>query len=118
MVAILSLSGNELSHDCAEVVHHMRMLGINGDVTCNRTMLDGQLEHGCRVVVAEKDPIPAVQSLWERMQQLYGLDCAHVRIESDVRSGCVLDVLRPSACPSATRAAIDPPRKTSSQRNE
>jgi hypothetical protein len=105
VVAVLSLSGPRLSADCREVVQSMRDLGISGDVTCNTTLLDGAVERGCRAVVAGDRPLGSVKLLWEAVRAPHGLTCAHVKVESDAVSGCVLDVLRPSACPGKQRPA-------------
>ena len=101
-MAILSVSGN-LKGGCAEVIDAMRRLGINGDATPNTTVLDGQLEQGCRDVIASQDRSDeAVRRLWDDVRGECGLTCAHVTISRDVKQGCVLDVLRPSACPGAS----------------
>ena len=55
MVAVLSISGSNIMNDCSEVILLMKTLGINGDVTSNKTILDGNLENGCRIYVASKN---------------------------------------------------------------
>ena len=101
MVAILSVSGNKMSSNCHEVVDAMRALGIHGDVTCNLTFLDGTVEHGCRALIATKTPKRDLQRLWQSLQTTLDLKCAHASIASDSQSGCVLDIVRPSSCPSS-----------------
>ena len=97
MVATLSLSGKELSSDCAEVIHHMRSLGIEYDG--QPTVLDGTIENGCRVVIAAKDPERRLRVLWEALKGPYKLSCAHeggAGRHERLHTGC----LRLSACPS------------------
>ena len=99
MPAHLSVSGPGLSRGCTEVVRAMRDLGVCGDVTPNISVVDGNYERGCRVVVASQPHARHAQDLWETLRTRHALTCAHVRIGDDPTSGCVLDVFRPSACP-------------------
>jgi len=55
----LSVSGVKLGNDCASVVEAMRALGIAGDVTPNRTLVDGGEEPGCRASSAKKPLVDA-----------------------------------------------------------
>ena len=99
MVAILSLSGSQLSSNCKEVLLHMKLLGISGDVTCNATLLDDRIENGCRVVVASNPAEANAKRLWDALYERFSLSCAHVVVQEDVKSGCVWDVFRSSRCP-------------------
>lgn len=95
----LSVSGDMLERDCGNVLEALCRLGINGDVTPNRTILDGMVEHGCRVVLASRKK-EDVKRLWTDLRKRCALTCAHVRLqESDVMEGCVLDAIAPSKCP-------------------
>ena len=70
----IAISGGSISHDCIEVAGLMRFLRINGDVTKNISVLDGEIEHGCRIRVAE----PAQQNiklLCGKIQTLLEPDC-------------------------------------------
>lgn len=78
---------------------HMLVLGIRGDVTPNQTVTDSGLEQGCRAVLASRDEKRDTAQLWQRIRARHNVACAHAKIERDVESGCVLDVLRPSQCP-------------------
>lgn len=99
--ATLSLSGGSLSERCVEVALLMRDLGLQGDVTVNKTVLDGRFEHGCRALVVGADAKRDAWTLWKRAEASYSLRCAHVEVRSH-ESGCVYDVYRESACPDAT----------------
>jgi hypothetical protein len=96
MVGVLSISGN-ISTDCDEVIYLMKKLGINGDVTCNKTILDGNVENGCRIRIASSY-MEHTKLLWKTIQENLGLTCAHVNI-SESKDGCVFDVFRESLCP-------------------
>lgn len=106
MVATLSLSASDFSSDCREVVMYMRLLGFTGDVTTNTTIIDGGIERGCRAILASKNELEDVKTLWTKLKSSYDLTCAHVKIETDTKSGCVLDVIRPSSCPGNPRASV------------
>ena len=95
-VATLSMSSVEFAADCRDVVAHMRMLGIQGDVTCNTTVIDGDVERGCRARIASSTPRDDARALWERLSSAYKLTCAHISIDHDRFSGCVLDAFRAS----------------------
>ena len=79
---------------------HMRDLGLNGDVTCNKTILDGRFENGCRALVVGPSAKEDAWRLWKRLEATQSLRCAHVDVGSRV-SGCVYDVYRESSCPDA-----------------
>ena len=108
MVAVLSVSGNKVSSNCHEVVAAMRTLGLHGDVTCNLTLLDGTVEHGCRALIATKTPKDDLRRLWQALQATLELTCAHASITSDSHSGCVLDIVKPSSCCSCNGSAPCP----------
>lgn len=97
MVAVLSISGSNIMNDCSEVILLMKTLGINGDVTSNKTILDGNLENGCRIYVASKNREDTRQ-LWKSLSKSLGLICAHVKF-SEHQDGCVFDIFRESLCP-------------------
>ncbi len=97
MVGILSISGN-LSSNCDEVILLMKTLCINGDVTPNKTIIDGNIENGCRIYVSSKDIYKNTKLLWKNISNNYGLTCAHVKF-SEHQDGCVFDVFRKSQCP-------------------
>lgn len=99
MHAVLSISGARVSHDCAEVVAAMLKSGIHGDVTPNTTVLDGDLERGCRVLVVGADARRSCQRLWTTLKSNLVLECAHVHVAAHSEDGCVYDVFRPSQCP-------------------
>lgn len=95
MMGVLSISGERVS--CERVAELMHALGIHGDVTRNVTVLDGQMEPGCRVRVVS-DPERKTEVLWNAARREFGLKCAHVKL-SKYQSGCVFDVYRSSNCP-------------------
>lgn len=98
--ATLSASGGTLSERCGEVAVLMRELGIDGDVTANKTVLDGRFENGCQARVVGQKAKQDAWRLWKRLEAVCGLRCAHVDVQSHA-SGCVFDVYRESACPEA-----------------
>lgn len=101
MVAVLSFSSADFSPRCEEVVEAMRRAGLSGDVTPNRTLVDGGEEQGCRVVLAGEKK--EVEALWKGVREKCNLTCGHAKIEK-TESGCILDVLRPSLCPGNCEA--------------
>ena len=101
MVATVSLSGATLGDKCEAVITAMRTLGICGDVTANVSVdPGGNLEPGCRVLIASKPNDRHVRRLWEHLRERTLLNCAHVRVE-ECKSGCYYDVYGASRCPSA-----------------
>lgn len=100
MVAVLSVSGQTLEK-CESVLYAMRKLGIYGDITHNKSVdPEGNIENGCRILIANKDSDASVQTLWRELKELHTLQCAHVSIERHMQ-GCIFDVFAPSKCPSA-----------------
>ena len=98
MVSWLSISNKKIK-SCDEVLQTMRALKIVGDVTQNASIDEkGEIEVGCRILVAGHED--NVKHLWHNLSQMYDLKCAHVSIVGDNKNGCVLDVFRPSNCPS------------------
>ena len=97
MVAVLSVSGTAL-HDCDVVINAMMQLGVNGNVMKNTTILDGDLERGCRVTITSEPCKENAKRVWEHLEKRCSLTCAHVEVRSDIMSGCVKDVFRPSLC--------------------
>ncbi len=99
MVAILSISAPNLDN-CESVIVAMRKLGIYGDVTTNKSVdPNGNIEHGCRVLVAN-DIGQTSHRLWDEIKKNNpSLECAHI-LGYDVKYGCIFDVFRPSLCPS------------------
>lgn len=96
MSSVLSVSGTSV--DCARVVKMMCECNISGDVTSNTSVLDGVVEHGCRLRIVDGSDLAATRILWSKMQNEWSLTCAHVSWNVS-KSGCVLDLLRASACP-------------------
>ena len=70
-------------------------MSIDGDVTANQTILDANVEKGCRILICKNKD---AERLWNRLQFDLGLTCAHISISEEVRSGCVMDVFRKSLC--------------------
>ncbi len=97
MVGILSISGDKISENCCEVILLMKSLGINGDITPNKTILDGNIENGCRIYIASKSK-ENTRVLWNSIANSMGVSCAHVKF-SEHQDGCVFDVFRESLCP-------------------
>jgi len=104
MRAVLSVSGPSLSSDCREVVSAMRRLGIHGDVSSNVTVIDGDVEPGCRATIVTKPVKQSSKKLWQTLLADMAFTCAHVEIISH-EDGCVFDVFRKSACPGANDAS-------------
>lgn len=101
MVATLSISGAHITPQCDETVRLMRSLGIHGDVTPNRTILDGTEERGCRIVIASRPHRENAEKLWTALRATLNLRCAHVSLQGEVQSGCAMDVFRESLCSGA-----------------
>ena len=99
MAVTLSLSGDDPGN-CDTVVRLMKQLGIPGDVTRNVTILHGGLESGCRVRLF--GDMTSLRTLWDATSAECSLACAHVDW-TEHRSGCVLDMLRPSKCPGPAK---------------
>ena len=99
MVATLSISGKRVDKDCSNVLAVMKRLGITGDVTPNISLVDGDRENGCRILIASQPFKQKAEILWKEMQREADLTCAHVSVRNDTEEGCVLDVFRPSICP-------------------
>lgn len=100
MVAFLSISGPGL-RNCDSVILAMKDLGIYGDITSNISVdPDGNVEPGCRVLIANKNFKEASTKLWERLKTECNLQCAHVRYHVS-KEGCIFDVNGTSRCPSA-----------------
>ena len=96
-VGTLSVSGDRLR--CDEVAKLLQTMGICGDVSPNTTVLDGHVEPGCRIRIVSA-PVPEnTRLVWDSLKTRFGLQCAHVRLSAEDKSGCVYDVYRPSACP-------------------
>lgn len=93
MSAVLSLSSPSL--DCSQIVALLQAHGLAGDVTPNRTVVNGREEQGCRTVLYNKE---AAHTLWRAAQKLPDIECGHVSVQN-AESGCVFDVFRESNCP-------------------
>ena len=79
----------------------MKTSGICGDVTENVTIVDNNVELGCRIVLASENAKIHVERIWNHVSKESNLTCAHVT-EGEVTSGCVLDFISPSKCPGKT----------------
>ena len=100
MVAILSVSGHGLGN-CNTVLSTMKKLGIFGDVTTNLSIdPDGNVEPGCRVLIANKNCEIVARRMWETLERDYHLGCAHLKCYES-KEGCIYDVFAPTKCPSA-----------------
>lgn len=93
MSAVLSLSSPSL--DCSQIVALLQAHGLAGDVTANRTVVNGREEQGCRTVLYNKE---AARTLWHAAQKLPDIECGHVSVQN-AESGCVFDVFGKSQCP-------------------
>lgn len=98
MVGILSVSG-EVDSECKSIIDSMIKLNLCGDVTTNKSIYEGAVENGCRIMVAGKNEETDVTRLWYDISKSHKFTCAHVEFKKSV-SGCVFDVLGPSRCPS------------------
>lgn len=99
MIGILSVSGKQLT-DCTEIIAIMKKLGLNGNISRNMTVLDGELETGCNVAIASEPVKTNVQTLWNELKSHFGLKCAHVEFKHH-ESDCVYNIFRQSSCPGA-----------------
>ena len=99
MSAVLSLSSPQL--DCSEVVALLKTLGLAGDVTPNRTVVDGREEQGCRTVLQSKQD---ARTLWQAARARPDIQCGHVAVQL-AEQGCVFDVFRDSSCPGSPRSS-------------
>ena len=96
----MSISGRNLGK-CNVVIHAMRELGVYGDVSRNVSVdPDGNIEPGCRILIANKNNEDATTKLWDRLRHDCSLQCAHVRFHV-VKEGCIFDVMGPTRCPTA-----------------
>lgn len=98
--SILSVSGTEL--DCDDVVRYMARMGITGDVTANTSVLPGgAVEKGCRVQLSKgATEGGGAQRIFARLRAEGKVECGHVVVRQHAE-GCVFDVWRETACPSA-----------------
>ena len=96
----MSISSKTLGK-CDAVVYAMRELGLYGDVTKNVSIdPEGNIEPGCRVLIANKNNEDATKKLWDRIRNDCSLECAHVRFHV-AKEGCIFDVMGPTRCPTA-----------------
>lgn len=98
MVGILSVSG-QVDSECKSIIDAMIKLNLCGNVTANKSICQGTVENGCRIMVAGKNEETDVTRLWYDISKSHKFTCAHVELKKSV-SGCVFDVLGPSRCPS------------------
>ena len=95
--AKLSVSATNIKN-CDEIAHIMKDMYMNGNVSNNTTVIDGDIETGCTVLLCSRPVKENAHKLWKRLNVVYNLTCAHVEIEHSER-GCVYDVYRESNCP-------------------
>lgn len=98
-MAIISVSSSQITK-CDEIIYLMRQLNIDGDVSKNKTVVDGNVETGCRIHVTSKPVKQNIYRLWESMKVKFQLNCAHVEIKNN-ESGCIYDIYRKTSCPYA-----------------
>ena len=99
MVAILSVSGGDIGKDCQDIIRLMKECALVGDVTANTTVnKDGSTEHGCRILLAGKEPLKNATRLFNRLQTNLNVTCAHLHTH-EFTDGCILDAIAPSHCP-------------------
>lgn len=100
MVAIVSVSSVNLDPECHSVIRVMQKLNLVGDVTPNVTVAGGDIEHGCRILIAGGDARGKTKRLWKALKaEVPSLQCAHITIQENL-SGCVFDVFGTSQCPT------------------
>lgn len=98
MVGILSVSG-KMDSECKNIIDSMVKLNLCGDVTPNKSIYDGTVENGCRIMIVGKNEETDVTRLWYDIRETHNFTCAHVEFKKSV-SGCVFDVFGVSRCPS------------------
>jgi hypothetical protein len=76
----------------------MRELGINCNITANKSVLLDEkenrwiIENGCKIIIPNIELDELEGKLWKPMQRKHNLGCAHLDI-SGIFSGCILDYL-------------------------
>ena len=98
-MAIISVSSPQITK-CDEIIHLMRQLNIDGKISKNKTVINGNVENGCRIHVTSEPVKPNIYRLWESMKVKFELSCAHVEIKYN-ESGCIFDIFRETSCPHA-----------------
>ena len=96
MAQILSISSPKIE-SCTEVAKYLHALDINCHVVYNNTVIDGDIETGCNIVIPGVEK-KEVKKLWPCLKKRYDLRCAHVS-NPPVFSGCVYDYIRETDCP-------------------
>lgn len=91
---VLSMSSPSL--DCAELMQKMRSAGISCGVSPNHTVVDGQIERGCRITTTVESR-KQVRGIWDTARRGEDVKCAHLHLQGSY-SGCVLDYSFESKC--------------------
>ena len=95
---ILSVSSPRL--DCFALAMRLRELGISCDLTENLTVLNGNLERGCRVVSTVEKP-GQIKQVWEAVRAGHPeMKCGHMYIQGQY-SGCTSNYPFRDRCPGA-----------------
>ena len=72
---------------------------MNGNVSSNKTIIDGKLENGCEIIIANGKK-KTLEALWQQLSESEKFTCAYVKTEK-ITSGCIFDILGKSNCPGA-----------------
>ena len=91
---VLSISSKSL--ECGEIIRLLQKSNINCDVTSNITIIDGNIENGCKLmktINSRQD----VQKVWNTVKNATDIYCGHLLIDGQY-SGCILDYNIKSNC--------------------
>ena len=87
--AILSISGAELN--CNAIAWKLLRAGINCDISKNVTIIDGQLENGCRIMSTISND-KEINKIWDLVKNPPLVKCAHLKINNKFE-GCIFDFI-------------------------
>jgi len=103
MKTTVTLSVSSPRMDCFALALRLRGLGISCDLSENLTVLNGELERGCRVVSTVEDP-GQVKKIWEAVRSGHPeVKCGHMQIAGQY-SGCTSNYPFVDECPGRTGA--------------
>lgn len=97
----MTLSVSKKSLSCEAVARFLQSQNIHVLVRANTSTMPGGVESGCQIMKSV-DHGGEVKKLWQLVSREFGFGCGHVKIDGRF-SGCVLDFIRPSACPGVSK---------------
>ena len=95
-MATLSISSYKVE-SCNEVAKYLCALDINCNVVYNTTVINGNIEPGCNIILVDNNK-KQIEKLWPCLKQRYNLTCAHLS-NPPLFSGCIYDYIKKTECP-------------------